>query len=86
MTNTKLKTAQWCLPVILALRRPRQEDGSEFKTSLGYRVSFKVQGQPVLHKETLSQTTSIKKERKLKNLFSGLFIHPKDLACYRRQS
>lgn len=39
--HKKLQSSQawWCAPVMLALRRKRQDDRCEFKASLGYEVN-----------------------------------------------
>lgn len=65
---------RWLMPVILALDRVRQEEGSKFETSLEYIVL----NQPELRRKTLSkQNKQMKNKRtkKAKAFFFCLHLH-----------
>jgi hypothetical protein len=42
-TGRKRRRSQtsWCMPIILALKRLRQDDNGDFEASLGYEVNSK---------------------------------------------
>lgn len=61
---------RWLMPVILALDRVRQEEGSKFETSLEYIVL----NQPELRRKTLSKQNKQMKNKRTKKSQGFFFL------------